>query len=120
MDFFRAAPAANRSIAMLLAMAVALASRQAIAADPPLTLAEAQSRAVERSRQLRDPVMVEGVKDPRVHPGPVVHWHGQSLPRAASYRHDTVRLRQGPTRVTLGGPLQCARPDDRLDRQCGR
>jgi len=52
MDFFRAAPAANRSIAMLLAMAVALASRQAIAADPPLTLAEAQRRAVERSRQL--------------------------------------------------------------------
>lgn len=47
-----AACAAGRYIATVLAMALLPVSLQAIAAEAPLTLAEAQRHAVERSRQL--------------------------------------------------------------------
>ena len=48
----RAAFAAHRTLAAALAVAALCASCAAAAADAPLTLAEAQRRAVERSRQL--------------------------------------------------------------------
>jgi len=52
MDYSRTACAALRHITMLFAMGAVVVSRQAIAAEPPLTLADAQRRAIERSRQL--------------------------------------------------------------------
>jgi len=52
MDFSRSATAAIQHIAMLVAMALLLVSSRAFAADAPLTLADAQRRAIERSRQL--------------------------------------------------------------------
>ena len=50
MDCNRAATAATLRIATLLALSLGAVSIPAIAADAPLTLAEAQRRAVERSR----------------------------------------------------------------------
>ena len=52
MDIFRAASAATQFIATLFAIALVSISLQAVAADAPLTLPEAQRRAVDRSRQL--------------------------------------------------------------------
>jgi len=52
MDFSRTRNAAAQRIATLVAMALLIASSHAFAAEAPLTLADAQRRAVERSRQL--------------------------------------------------------------------
>ncbi len=52
MEFSCAALAAGRCIAVILAMTLVPVSLQAIAADAPLTISEAQRRAVERSRYL--------------------------------------------------------------------
>ena len=52
MAFSREVNAAIQRLATPVAMALLLASSQAFATDAPLTLAEAQRRAIERSRQL--------------------------------------------------------------------
>lgn len=52
MNFSRNRNAAAQCVATLVAMALLVASSHAFAADPPLTLADAQRRALERSRQL--------------------------------------------------------------------
>ena len=52
MDFSRNRNAAAQRVATLVAMALLVASSHAFAAEAPLTLADAQRRALERSRQL--------------------------------------------------------------------
>jgi outer membrane protein TolC len=52
MDFSRNRNAAAQCVATLVAMALLVASSHAFAAEAPLTLADAQRRALERSRQL--------------------------------------------------------------------
>ena len=52
MDISRAATAATQYIRTLVAIPLLFASQHALAADAPLTLAEAQRRAVGRSQQL--------------------------------------------------------------------
>lgn len=52
MDLSRNRNAAGQCIAILVAVALLIASSHAFAAEAPLTLADAQRRALERSRQL--------------------------------------------------------------------